>query len=323
MSFVAAPDSPPVFKVSPNNLSESEENESFSDDSSDGDIQNALDAPNAFVSYSHDSPLDNGAVGEPEFRLRSDLNDADEITMHGVRDILGQMPTGITRSAVTAMLKMPAKQSCIIHPVWQGRAIKWERADNVEAILVQIVGTENPNACLRCAAGRGPFVGCYSFPGVHNGGCGCCNYNGQATKCSLFQRSGPKRARPQNRPRRPRKMQKVGDNENGTAGIGANIISANAASSPVVLGDRIQLGSPVVADVGKSLQSVLSTQPQQRFLQVPIPAELGWEDAMTLRHELHVMVEGLVFNGRANKVVRKVLREFSGALEDFASEENH
>ncbi|TLD20298.1 hypothetical protein PspLS_08725 [Pyricularia sp. CBS 133598] len=61
--------------------------------------------------------------------------------------------------------------------------------------------------------------------------------------------------------------------------------------------------------------------PHQRVLQVPIPADLGWEDAMTLRRALQEMAEQLVFAPHGNKVVRKVLREFSGALEDFASED--
>ncbi|KAI6547068.1 hypothetical protein ACKVWC_008945 [Pyricularia oryzae] len=328
MSFVAA-ESPPIhIKSSPGSTSGTEGSDSDSDsDGSDiGDIpyflpdtditapSNNLSVENfdqdilaQFLGDDGDSqdPV-NDTVDEPDYLIRSDIEDPNEINIDVVRDILSQMPSNLAKNgATTAMLGMHPLRSCVIHPVWKSRKIIWKRLDNVEAVLMQIVGTENPIACKRCTDNRGPFVGCYSVPGVHNGGCGCCKYNAQTAKCSLYKGS----KRPRRTSQRPLKKRKRGNEASNTRDAGPSV----SAAQPLAIQNRNQV----------SLSPAYLVQPaaQQRVLQVPIPAELGWEDAMTLRRALQEMAEQLVFSPQGNKVVRKVLREFSGALEDFASEE--
>ncbi|TLS26544.1 hypothetical protein PpBr36_05496 [Pyricularia pennisetigena] len=252
---------------------------------------------------------ENDSVDEPDYLIKSDIADPNEISIDVVRDMLSQMPGKYGKNGATAaMLEMQPQRPCIIHTVWKSRKIIWERLDNVEAIIMQIVGSRNPIACRRCVANKGPFVGCYSVPGIHSGGCGCCKYNAQSAKCSLYNGSKRQRRRKSQRPSKKRKH----DNEAAkTKDAGP---SHAPATQPLAIqnSNRASLSSPAY---------LVQPQPQQRILQVPIPAELGWEDAMTLRRALQEMGEQLVFSSHGSKVVRKVLREFSGALEDFASEE--
>ncbi|TLD13009.1 uncharacterized protein PgNI_02656 [Pyricularia grisea] len=328
MSFVAA-ESPPIYiKSSPGSISgtEGSDSDSDSDGSENGDIpnfipRNDITAPTTLSEDNLDQDIlaqflgddgdsqdpENDKVDEPDYLIKSDIVDPSEISIDVVKDILSQMPGKYAKNGATAvMLGMQPQRSCIIHPVWKSRKIIWERLDNVEAIIMQIVGTENPIACRRCTANRGPFVGCYSVPGVHNGGCGCCKYNAQTAKCSLYK--GLKRQRTQNS-QRPSKRKHRNEAIN-TRDAGPS----HAPAQPLAIQNKnqVSLSSPAF---------LVQPAAEQRVLQVPIPADLGWEDAMTLRRALQEMAEQLVFAPHGNKVVRKVLREFSGALEDFASEE--
>lgn len=59
------------------------------------------------------------------------------------------------------------------------------RLTNVEAALIQIVGTESPNACNSCEKESGPFSHCVTAPGALE--CGNCHWGGNASRCTLPQ----------------------------------------------------------------------------------------------------------------------------------------
>jgi uncharacterized coiled-coil protein SlyX len=56
------------------------------------------------------------------------------------------------------------------------------------------------------------------------------------------------------------------------------------------------------------------------MLQVPVPPSFGWEDAMTLRRVLHEISEQFIYQQQDTRQIRKLLRDLSGTLEDYASE---
>lgn len=57
------------------------------------------------------------------------------------------------------------------------------RIANVEAALIQIVGTESSPACDTCQKDFGPFSHCVTAPGALE--CGNCHWSGNASRCTL------------------------------------------------------------------------------------------------------------------------------------------
>jgi hypothetical protein len=59
------------------------------------------------------------------------------------------------------------------------------RLANVEAALIQIVGTEATTACKSCEQEFGPFSHCVTAPGALE--CGNCHWGNKASRCTLPQ----------------------------------------------------------------------------------------------------------------------------------------
>lgn len=71
---------------------------------------------------------------------------------------------------------------------------------------MMLVGEQQPEACTRCSRQGGPFMGCYTVPGVSKGGCNNCHFTAMSDQCSYRatpSRSPPPRANPQPVPMQP------------------------------------------------------------------------------------------------------------------------
>ncbi|KMU75304.1 hypothetical protein CISG_04723 [Coccidioides immitis RMSCC 3703] len=75
------------------------------------------------------------------------------------------------------------------------RNLTLTRATNLEALLVQAVGSES-GPCNRCARELGPFVGCMALEGFLSGSCANCHFNSAGRYCSLRREDRIPRRRP-------------------------------------------------------------------------------------------------------------------------------
>lgn len=66
-------------------------------------------------------------------------------------------------------------------------AIIGGRTSYAEGIALQVRGVINADldACIKCAAGGGPFEECVSLPDLFGGSCTGCQYSAHAASCSL------------------------------------------------------------------------------------------------------------------------------------------
>lgn len=73
-------------------------------------------------------------------------------------------------------------KECIIEPGAR-------RNCNQEAALCQTRGDVSEEPCLSCSRGNGIFQLCITVPGLFDGACGNCRYNGSGSRCSHCNRA--------------------------------------------------------------------------------------------------------------------------------------
>lgn len=186
--------------------------------------------------------------------------------------------------------------------------------------MTQIVGTECPEPCNRCGLNLGPFEGCYTVPGLTSS-CGNCSYNSQAHRCS----NNPKNAGRVPIPRGPRGGSPYAHKRKKPhtfRGALPSAAVATGASSVATASPSTQAASSAntVSNSTPASSITASGSGGKFILQAPLSAEFGVDDAMMLRRVLHEVAEQLIFQQQDTRRIRRVLRDLSGSLEDYASE---
>ncbi|KAJ5199553.1 Protein of unknown function DUF3716 [Penicillium cf. griseofulvum] len=108
---------------------------------------------------------------------------------------------------VAHLLAMPSRNELILRSgtwsVWSASMFSeniGESLTNVEAILIQVVGTRQEVPCKHCEERRGPFAHCVRIPEANNHW-GNCHWGGDRDRCSFNE--GPIAPKP-TRVRRPK-----------------------------------------------------------------------------------------------------------------------
>ncbi|KJR80809.1 uncharacterized protein SPSK_05479 [Sporothrix schenckii 1099-18] len=65
--------------------------------------------------------------------------------------------------------------------------VNLKRACNIEAVMITICGKEAELPCSSCRSKCGPFTKCMVISIIGNGNCSNCRYNGQGSRCSLYE----------------------------------------------------------------------------------------------------------------------------------------
>ena len=91
-------------------------------------------------------------------------------------------------AATEKLRKMPAtREPAFRRP---GYHLNLDRPVSFEAAMAQVVGTEPPEPCRRCANGCGPFTTCVTVDNYLLGSCANCQYLCKGVQCSFRSEYG-------------------------------------------------------------------------------------------------------------------------------------
>jgi Protein of unknown function (DUF3716) len=109
------------------------------------------------------------------------------------------------------------------------------RSPNVEAILAQVRGTEEPEPCMSCIRRGGPFAQCVTVNGWMRGSCANCHYGSEGPRCSLRPDFDPYTPSPRRRGRKATTGNAYYPSARNTAFASSSALSSSRPSSRVSL----------------------------------------------------------------------------------------